>query len=131
MIWVNHLHTPANVNPSENSINIVQRSAHRKKMTISLPTSTLKLHTTLDFDAYAYFHGTSAYVPDPTIVHMSDQFIQFLQLLLDIAVFPPLLKDYLELGQMHQPYLLVNAFGRDLKTLARRLCGLSPSFFFV
>ena len=30
---------------------------------------------------------------------------------------------------MHQPYLLVNVFGGNLKTLARRLCGLSPSFF--
>ena len=30
---------------------------------------------------------------------------------------------------MHQPYLLVNAFGGNMKTLAKRLCGLSPSFF--
>ena len=30
---------------------------------------------------------------------------------------------------MHQLYLLVNAFGGSLKTLAKRLCGLSPSFF--
>ena len=90
--WANAISTPANVNPSENSIAKIQRSAHRKKIIISLPTSILKSRATLDFYAYEYFKGTSAYVPDPNIIHMSAQFIQFLQLLLDIDVFPSLLK---------------------------------------
>ena len=30
---------------------------------------------------------------------------------------------------MHKPYLLINAFGGNLRTLAKRLMGLSPSFF--
>ena len=85
--WENHPCTPANVKPPEIYINKIQRSAHRKKSIISLPTSTLKSRATLDFDAYAYFKGTSTYVPNPTIVHMSDQFIQFLQLLLEILCF--------------------------------------------
>ena len=41
-IWTNVINTPANVHPSENSVIKIQRSAHRKKITISLPTSKLK-----------------------------------------------------------------------------------------
>ena len=60
---------------------------------------------------------------------MSDQYIQFPELPFDIDISSKILKDYLELGQMQQPYLLINTFGGILKALTKRLCGSSPSFF--
>lgn len=60
---------------------------------------------------------------------MDNPFVNYLQFILSIPKFPPQLKAYLELGQIHLPHLLVNAFGGSFQTLTQRLCGISPSFF--
>ena len=124
--WKQHdINTPMeHLNPTLNSISKLQRNAH-----IFLSIKYKKSRETLDIDAYEYFKTTSPYTPEPTIIPMIDQFIQFLEFFLDIEVFPKLLKYYLELGQMQQPYLLINTFGGILKALTKRLCGSSPSFF--
>ena len=93
--WKKHdINTPVkNLNSTLIFISKLQRSAHQKKLTISFRSSTRKSCETLDTDAYEYFKTTSAYTPDPTIIPMSNQFIQLFKFLLDIDVFPKLLKD--------------------------------------
>ena len=80
--WKQHdINTPAkNLNPTQSSISKVQRSAHRKSITISFPSKTRESHNTLDKDAYEYFKTTSAYIQNPNIIPMSDQFIDFLSI---------------------------------------------------
>ena len=96
-----------------------QRSINRKEITISTPASPIKSHKEMDRESLVYFQKTSLYKNRSQPVPMHENFLEILSILLDIEVFPNQLKHYLELGQMHQPYLLVNAFGENLKTLTK------------
>ena len=132
--WQKHsstVHTPLrNLNPTYDDINKLQRSVHRKTLTILFITSTItKFHDeNLDKDAFRYFQGTICYKPKAILYPMSEQFIQYLQFILDFPVFPQPLRNYQELGQIHLPFRLVNTFEGNLQNLAMCLCELSPSF---
>ena len=129
--WSSHLQdqqsTPRNTFPAQRLQSLTQSEYKRDlHITHASPSAT---HQRLDRQAHQYFRKTQFSNPKLKAGTMSDTFVNYLQFLLSIPQFPPKLKLYLELGQMHLPHLLVNAFGGSFKALGQRLCGINPSFF--
>ena len=119
--------TPGIKTPAQH-MKTLKSSVYKRDLHID-SDSTQSKHIKLDKHAYPYFKTTKFYQPHVTPGLMHDSFINYLQFILSMPKFPPKLKSYLELGQMHLPHLLVNAFGGSFTALAQRLCGISPSFF--
>ena len=123
----NRHHTPGIQSPVQRMTTLTHSVYKRDLYTAN--ESTQFQHINLDKHAYPYFQTTHFYHPDMKPGVMHDPFVNYLQFILSILNFPPQLKAYLELKQMHLPHLLVNAFGESFTALIQRLCGISPSFF--